>query len=422
MGGEFAKADAFSLGFNARNNPEVFAQQINDMMKGLAVQDSKGIFKVSAVDMDRLRVVSKITGESVEKLREQAVQLSKQEFVGKSVFGNISKDDRNLIANIMEQDSNGTFTVKIDNKNFKLNEIGESQLSLLRKQTETIAEQAKVTQDWNSTLNNSINSLKANLLPILDIINKYLGAVNNIGTSWVANIGKVVALAAPLIAGKAIMTGVNSFIGGKFDDMFDLSKKKKSTTSSFSSSTGESMSSLGKGANSIPEGSALQSKAAGIAAIGVAAAGIGAGIWMAADGASNLAKSLESLNGEQLSSLSSTMLILGGTMIGVMAAGITAIGIAGAGAAPGLLAVGGAALGIGAGIWMATKGMSGLAESFGKVGTAGKGLLDLGKGMLMLSSPTNLLGIGTLASLGTVLSASSSGSIVTGKQIGRAHV
>lgn len=408
MGGEFAKNDAFSLGFNARNNPEVFAQQINDMMKGLAVQDSKGIFKVSAVDMDRLRVVSEITGESVEKLREQAVQLSKQEFVGKSVFGNMKKEDRDLIANIMEQDANGTFTVKIDNKNFKLNELGTQQIGLLKEQAKSMADQAKATQDWNSALDNSINSLKANLLPVLNVINGYLGAVNNIGTSWVANIGKVIALAGPLIAGKAIIGGATSFLGDKVDsslkNRFGLGSKSGSGVSG-----GESMSSLGKGASSIPEGSALQSKAAGIAAIGIAAAGIGAGIWMAADGASNLAKSLEKLNGEQLKGLNSTMLILGGTMVGVMTAGIYAIGAAGTAAAPGLLAVGGAALGIGAGVWMATKGMSGLAESFSKVGTVGTGMVDLGKGLLMLSSPTNLLGIGNLAALGGVLTASSSG-------------
>jgi hypothetical protein len=407
MGGEFAKNDAFSLGFNARNNPEVFAQQINDMMKGLAVQDSKGIFKVSAVDMDRLRVVSEITGDSVEKLREQAVQLSKQEFVGKSVFGNISKDDRNLIANIMEQDKSGTFTVKIDNKNFKLNELGESQLSLLRKQTESIAEQAKVTQDWNSALDNSINSLKANLLPVLNVINGYLGAVNNIGTNWVANIGKVIALAGPLIAGKAIMTGANSFIGGKFDDMFDLSKKKKST-SSFSSAGGSSVSDLGK-LKDIPDGPALQSRAAGIAAIGVAALGIGAGIGVAAYGASLLADSISKLNVEQMKTLAFTMGAIGLTMGGILVAGVIALGSASEFAAPGLLALGGAALMVGAGIGVAAYGIGTMVDSLGKVGNIGANITSLGKGLSSLVSLNTLAGITTLGSLGNTLVGSASG-------------
>ena len=407
MGGEFAKADAFSLGFNARNNPEVMAQQLNDMMKGLAVQDSKGVFKVSAVDMDRLRVVSEITGESVEKLREQAVQLSKQEFVGKSVFGNMSKDDRNLIANIMEQDKSGTFTVKIDNKNFKLNELGESQLSLLRKQTESIAEQAKVIQDWNSALDNSINSLKANLLPVLNVINGYLGAVNNIGTSWVANIGKVIALAGPLIAGKAIMTGASSFIGGKFDDMFDLSKKKKST-SSFSSAGGSNVGDLSK-LKDIPDGPALQSRAAGIAAIGVAALGIGAGIGVAAYGASLLADSISKLNAEQMNSLAITMGVIGLTMGTVLVAGVIALGSASTAVAPGLLALGAAALGVGVGIGAAAYGIGTMIDSLGKVGNIGANITSLGKGLSNLVSLNTLAGITTLGSLGDTLVGSASG-------------
>jgi hypothetical protein len=408
MGGEFANADAFSLGFNARNNPEVMVQQVNDMMKGLAVQDSKGVFKVSAVDMDRLRVVSEITGQSVSELREQAVQLSKQQFVGKNVFSGVNKEDRDLIANLMQQDDKGVFTVKIDNKNFKLNELGATQISLLKKQAKSTADQAKATQDFNAVLTNSIDSLKANLLPLLNVVNSYLGMVNNIGTSWVANIGKVIALAGPLLAGKAIIGGASSFLGDKVDgglkNMFGLGKKSKS-----GSVAGDSMSSLGNGARSIPEGSVLQSKAAGIAAIGVAALGIGGAIWLAADGTAKLADSISKLNIEQMNSLAVTMGILGATIGGTLVASIYAVGIAGSSAAVGLLAVGAAAIGIGAGIGVAAYGIGSMVENLSKVDKVGDGLANLGKGILMLSSPSNIIGIGTLASLGGILSTSASG-------------
>lgn len=410
MGGEFANADAFSLGFNARNNPEVFAKQMNDMMKGLAVQDAKGIFKVSAVDMDRLRVVSEITGQSVENLKEQAIKLSQQQFIGKNLLGNLSEKDREFVSNIATQSENGNFTVSLNGEMLDVSKITTTQLGLLKEQTKTLEEQARVSQTWNEQLNNSVNSLKAQFLPLLNVVNKYLGMLNTWGSGLLATMGKVVALAAPIVAGKAILGGVSSFIGDKvqssLEGRYGLGKKG---TASIGSSAGESMSSLGKGANSIPEGSALQSKAAGIAAIGVAAAGIGAGIWMAADGASRLAKSLEKLNPEQLSALGTTMMIVGGTMVGVMAAGIYAIGAAGQSAALGLIALGGAAVLVGGGIWLATNGISAMVESLGKAAGVGANLAELGKGMLMLSSPTNLLGIGTLASLGGVLSASASG-------------
>lgn len=403
MGGEFAKADAFQLGFLSRNDPEKFQQQMTTMLKGLATYNKKNnIFEVSAVDIDRLREVAEITGQDYNKLVESAKQLGKQDMFNKT-FSGISKEDKVFLSNIAQINEKGQFVISMNGKDVEVQKlIADGQIGALRQHTESLQKQAKAAQTFNDQFENTVNALKTNFLPILNVINKYLGFIDNIADSigkkfgeqegkggLASDLTKLAGLGGMFLAYKGL-----GGIGGMIGNLFKGSGKTAEALDKF---------------KDIPSQSTLLGKAAGIAAIGVAAAGVGAGIWMASNGISNLAKAFENQNAwKSIGIISSSLLGFGGA--------IAIAGIAAGKTAPALLAVGATALGIGAGIWLASTGMANFATAMGNtiknvsgITNLGTSIASLGAGMLMLSSPTNLLGLGTLAGIGASLSANVNG-------------
>ena len=209
LGGKFANVDPFEMGFLARNKPEEFAKKINKMTEGLAVFNKEtGELQVSAVDMDRLRAASDITGQSVENLVEQAQRLTLQKNIGKNLIG-LDEKDRAVVANLAKFDkSSKTYRVSID---------GESK-----------EERAKSAFTFDESFKNTVNELKTGLLPILDGINWVLKQINSIGDFFTKSIGPWTGIAAKLAAfglsfaaiavGKNLLTGLisggTSKIGG----------------------------------------------------------------------------------------------------------------------------------------------------------------------------------------------------------------
>ena len=72
--------------------------------------------------------------------------------------------------------------------------------------------------------------------------------------------------------------------------------------------------------------------------------------------------------------MNASLAILGGTMAVILVAGVIALGTAGEYAAPGLLMLGAAAVGVGFGINLAAKGIGKMAEGFAMMFTAAKGV------------------------------------------------
>jgi hypothetical protein len=141
--------------------------------------------------------------------------------------------------------------------------------------------------------------------------------------------------------------------------------------------------------------------AAKIAAVGVAAVGIGYGFKMAAEGAASLSESISKLTGPQLGALQNMLKTIGSTMLIGLAAGILAVGVAGQTGAIGLLAVGGAALMLGAGIGLAAMGVGKMAEGFGTLdkvdlSKVGSGLSSIALASLALANPLSMLGLSSI--------------------------
>ena len=152
----------------------------------------------------------------------------------------------------------------------------------------------------------------------------------------------------------------------------------------------------GKGAMYSGLGSAAQ-----LAALGVAAMGIGYGFKMAAEGAASLSESISKLTGDQLNALTTSLKTLGLVMGGTLIAAVITLGIAGSAGAIGLLAFGAAALMVGAGIGIAAMGVGKMAEGFSTLNNVnlqniGSGLLDIAKASLMLGNPLSMLGLSSI--------------------------
>lgn len=390
LGGNFAKADAFTMGFLSRNDPEKFAEKLNEMVQGLYTFNKQtGQMQISSVNLDRLRQAAEITGQSFEDLSVQARKASEVQFIGSKTIG-LSKDDKALVAQLAQMNSQTKhFQVDIGGNKIDIENISSQQLKLLKEQQASLEQRSKASQTFDQTFQNTVMQLKSALLPTLNLINKGLELVNSTGDGWLGVVTKLVALGggamllkgissnlgtlatsivkAPFSAlGGGASKGIGSAIGGKVADV--------------AGGAGKAAGSLGDGLSKIPEGSSLSSKAKGIAAIGLAAVGIGVGIYLATKGVSAMADSFSKLNPDQLKYVAISL--------GVLTLGLTALGIAGSFAGPGVIAFGAGVALIGVGIGIAAAGVGYMAEGFSSLADPkiGSSMMSIAGGMTSIAA------------------------------------
>lgn len=409
MGGEFAKADAFQLGFLSRNKPEEFQKQISSMLKGLATQNENGIFDISAADIDRIKAVAEITGVSSDQLQEAAKTLAKNSAIGMQLTG-MKKEDIEIISNLAKSNGKNKFTVAIDGKDIDVTKIGTEELARLKKQETDFKANAIRQQNAIELFNNQINTLRNLMLPILDGINWYLTkviqasdyikeAVGGKSGEAFGSVNTIVAMLAPLAAlklGGGLIGSLGSVLSGKMGGWFskDSAKGLKDT---------------GDALNGIPSQSKLSGMASGLMGLGVAAAGIGGGIWMASKGISELGKSFENQSGWK------SVGIIGTALVGFGGAVALAGSVASVGVGP-LLALSAAAVGVGYGVNLASQGISGLISStsdalknLSNVNNLGSSMLALSGSLLAFSNPLAMLGVANLGLVASTLSSNMGG-------------
>ena len=407
LGGEFAKMDEFKLSFLARNKPEEFAVEMAKLTKGMAsFNKEKGIFDVSDVDMDKFRSVAELTGQEVGKLVESTKEMAKIDLAKKQIF--VGDDaDKEMIAKLASFGKGSTIgKIEIGGDMVRIDQLTDDQLQILRQTERTLKQRAEDSQTFGETFENTIMQLKSTLLPILDGINYLLKGFNNIidvfrneTTGKMNKIGLIIPGAILLlttgIAGilTKMVLRIPSLLGGVLSKVPGLGKLFESGAGAASASnpilSGKQM--LGKGLGN----------AAQLAAIGVAAVGIGYGFKMAAEGAASLSESISKLTGEQLNTLLISIGLLGATIAGTLIGSIIAIGTASEFTAPGLLALGAAALMVGLGIGIAAAGIGEMAKGFASLDKVdltkvGLGMLGIAGAALMLANPLSLYGLGAV--------------------------
>jgi hypothetical protein len=434
LGGNFAKSDPFQLAFLARNDPAKFQTALVNMTKGMASFNSEsGQIEIAAYDMDRLRAAAEATGQPLENLVNSArksaeiSKMSSQLFVG-------TKEQRDTIMAMAVLGRNGKATIKLEGGgDIDLSKLTSAQAAMVMATGVSLEARAKQAQDFTKVFGAFVNELKSISLPLLNTLNtsvKFLGDVLDklgpTGLKWVAGIaggalalGKVLPLLRLGGAVGAITNGGGGIIGmaGRaIRNQFGgggpsippipavpgippilpgggaippLPTPPPIPPALPGNGTGPSL-------GGAPGGIASFSGAATLAAVGVAAVGIGFGFKMAAEGAAAFAASLKELNPAQLDAMQGGLLRLG-LGIGVITLASAALVLAGAGA-PAIAAIGLAAAGIGFGFKMAAEGAASFAKTLGNLDPAqldamqgGLVRLGLGIGAITLASAALIL-------------------------------
>jgi hypothetical protein len=137
LGGEFAKlGDPFSLMYDANNDLEGLTQKLRDITKGMgALNKETGMVDLSSLEMRQLREFSKITGQSLQDLAQQAKLMRKEDLITQALspnmkqFGDIEKYITKLAG--MADFTGGVPTITLENQQKLVSDLSTADLEKL---------------------------------------------------------------------------------------------------------------------------------------------------------------------------------------------------------------------------------------------------------------------------------------------------
>lgn len=433
MGGRFAKLDPFHWLYTVRNEPEKINEMLSEMTRGIYTlrQTADGTFEkfISPADRDRLASVAKSLGVTNEEMFQIAQRSAELSLIQRDLSQlGLNEREKAIIEGVAQFNSNtGKMYVRIGDHMQDVTKLTSEQAKSFASEQKLLEERAKVAKTADEVLKSIINELKATLLPILRAINSTLIWVrqftDGIG-DWLNSINSPVWKA---IAGGAILLGATALItsakywtkvllgmqktqyfgmGGdygsrnikSFTDKVDgniIPEKQLNEGARRARNTGMVNRSRGIGMRNLSTG----------AGVGIGAAGIGVGIAAGAMGIAELAKAMKDMDVGKIMAMNVSLLILGGTMVG--------LGIAGKTAGVGMIKFGAGVALVGAGIGIAAAGIGFMAKGFASMveSTRGGDLLTIASGIsaiagatMRFANPLNLLGLGTLTATLAVIS------------------
>ncbi|MFW5847386.1 MAG: hypothetical protein ACOCVF_00505 [bacterium] len=411
MGGQFAKVDPLEMLFLSRNAPDRFQKKVAEMTQGVVTlrKTADGTFEkfISPVDIDRLR----IAGEALGRTKEEMVEMAQRQFdMGKmsnQLFGRgLTKEQQEIIKGAAIFDSEtGKYMVRVGERLKSITEMTAQDVRAYEQQEKTLAERAKLAQDFETALQQTILGFKSVMLPALRGVNRVLETArpfvekvgNFIDTITKSDIGNKLMIAGGVLFGAAKL--LNATLAGFTKSTLAQFIRGKAGKGMPAWSTVPPKTDIGRQvtpAKGAGRGAGMLKGGAGIGAAGL---GVGAGIGAAALGISQLAQAVKDVDVEKLQIMNQTLMGLGAGMamfIGA-AAGISFLGTA---AAPALYAVGGAVALIGAGVGIAAAGIGrmgeGLATLVDASKDAGPAMLQVGAGVAAINAT---MGIGAVGGL-----------------------
>lgn len=397
-GGSFSQIDPMQLLSAARKGPEELTKILGEMGKDIGTFNKEtGEIKFDAIDADRLAMVSKATGMSVEALQNQIAKgkqtIAKETgglFAG---MGGMDEDTKAMVDQMTTIGKNGKieFTgafAKEDMQSFR--SLSQAQikerLADYTKNKDTLEEQAKQNMAFTDALKNLTDSFMnvfTLFQPLIEgltyVVNKFNSAGPVLKEIIVAFVAGVMlfrsSIIQQLIGGffprfSAMIGGLGDKLKGMFGDKFkNIVFNRKEEAADMGGDKVKSGMFGGMDADKIKAiGSAAKEAAPGILALGAAILMVGGGIAIAAVGLAQLVKSFAELDSatQVAGAVAAVAVVMGGfvAIVYAMAGAVAALGAAGTAGAVGLLALGAAFLMIGGGIALASLGMSKLVESF----------------------------------------------------------
>lgn len=401
LGGEFAKADPFELFHLSRNDPAKYTQRLNEMTKGMSqlVKTADGFqLKVAPVDLDRLRAVAQATGQDFQNLVEQANRMGEIQAMNKQLMGTaFSKQDREMIQALAKLDTKSGI-YKVLGKD--ISKLSQQEIQSLQIQQKTLRERAEASQTFDEKFQNTINSMKLTLLPILDGVNAVFDTIHPYLkgiADWMAGMPKWAKTGLTFAGG---LLGAGILLGKVAQQFKSIPFLGKLMSGGGGIAKGaSSAASTAKGA-----GGGLNIKGGFGAGAGVGAAGlgIGAGVAVAATGIAKLADSMSKLNKDQVEALETIATTLAITFP-LAAIGVGILAAVAAPAAVPLLALGAAIFAIGAGVGIAAAGIGYMAGGFSKLLSAAEPqkVFQLAAGVTALGVAMTSLAAGSVLTLFT---------------------
>jgi hypothetical protein len=169
LGGGFSKlADPFKLMFDARNDPQKYAEGIVDSLKGIAKLDGDQ-FSVSAYEMQRLEEAGKALGFSGEKMKEMAIQKAKMDKIDGSLNMFDDPKDREMLAGMVEFKDGKAI---IDGKALSEMSTAEKEKLVESKKTRELNAKAALSarEQWEAIK----NQMTSALLPVITKLNEWM--------------------------------------------------------------------------------------------------------------------------------------------------------------------------------------------------------------------------------------------------------
>jgi hypothetical protein len=187
MGGEWAKlADPFKLMYQARNDMEGLTTSLMNATKGMAFfNKTSGEIEVTALDMDKLRKISQMTGVDMDKLVTSAKNMKKYGMIDMQI-GAKFKDEKvkKFIEAQSTIDDKGVAHIMLDGKDTLLSALKGSDELILKKtidENKKMEQTAKDSRSLDELWSNTVMKLKQALLPIVESITKKLApALDNL--------------------------------------------------------------------------------------------------------------------------------------------------------------------------------------------------------------------------------------------------
>lgn len=212
LGGEWAKlADPFKLMYQAREDVDGLFESIVNATKGAATfVKETGEFKLSGMELHRLKKVADATGLSYEELAQAAKQAAKFSKIKGSMNIAMDEETTNFITSMAEYDkTKGQYSIMVGSEPKLLNTLTANDKAMLKsamQQKNTLEEQAKNAMNFDDAFKNTVNTLKVALLPFIESLNKKLMPAFNNFNKTLKNSGFINVI-------KDFASKVGSFVG-----------------------------------------------------------------------------------------------------------------------------------------------------------------------------------------------------------------
>ena len=177
LGGAWSKlADPFHLMYMARNDMAGLTEELGKAAES-SVDFTGGEFKISAMEMHRLRKIAEQTSTTYEELAEAGKNARKQTEIRKQMSFNVDDETREFLANTAKFTEKGDAYIEIKGEKKMLKTLSEADRTFLKTQLEekkNLEERAKEARSFDEVLNNTINLFKSSLLPFVETLSDKL--------------------------------------------------------------------------------------------------------------------------------------------------------------------------------------------------------------------------------------------------------